>query len=199
MVAGRFRWALTAFALAVALAVSGCGDASAAPAPAANGVPAGAPALRLYAPPERSTPQPVTGELLDGTAFDLASLRGTVVVVNWWGSWCAPCRLETPDLVETYEATKDAGVAFLGVNVRDTRDAATSFTTDFRVPYPSIFDPAGRVALTFRDVPPTVVPTTVILDRSGRVAAAFRKVVDRAELEPAIRRIAAEGGATAGG
>ncbi|GAA0793401.1 TlpA family protein disulfide reductase [Spirilliplanes yamanashiensis] len=198
MISSRSRGACTAAAIAAALALAGCGDAAPTPAAGTADLAAGAPVSQLYPPPERTTPQPVTGELLDGTPFDLLSLRGKVVVVNWWGSWCAPCRVETPDLVAAYEATEEEGVAFLGVNVRDTRDAATSFSTDFRVPYPSVFDPAGRVALAFRDVPPTVVPTTVILDRSGRVATAFRKVVTQDELESAIRGIATESGPTGG-
>ncbi len=147
----------------------------------------------VYAPEQRATPGPVTGELLDGTAFDLTSLRGQVVVVNWWGSWCAPCRVETKHLVAAYQATKDLGVAFLGVDVRDSRDAAQAFDADFGVPYPSLFDPAGQTALQFAKVNPNVVPTTVVLDRSGRVAAIFRKALVAGELEPVVEQVAAEG------
>jgi peroxiredoxin len=101
--------------------------------------------------------------------------------------------VETPDLEATYQAAKDAGVAFLGVDIRDGRDAAKAFVADFGVTYPSLFDPAGRVALAVNDVPPNVVPVTVVLDRRHRVAAVFGKRVTRYELEPVIREIAAEG------
>jgi thiol-disulfide isomerase/thioredoxin len=137
-------------------------------------------------------PGPVTGDLLDGTSFDLAKQRGTVVVVNFWASWCAPCRAESPQLVATYQATKDLGVTFLGVDIRDTKDAATSFSADFHIPYPSLFDPPGRVALAFRQVNPSVIPTTVVLDRQGTVAAVFRKAITQTELEPVVRATAAE-------
>ena len=202
MLADRSRWGAAALLTIVAL-TAGCGvdqqgaapasaDGGAAPASPTSGFVAGGPAVQFYAAAERTSPSPVTGELLDGGYFDLVSLRGKVVVINWWGSWCEPCRRETPHLMNAYNATKQVGVEFVGVDVRDSRDAATSFAADYQVTYPSIFDPAGTVALAFKEVPPTVVPTTVILDRSGRVAVAFRKVIGAGELEPIIRRIAAE-------
>jgi peroxiredoxin len=196
---GRARCALVVALLATAaLAGSGCaGNRPVPQAPTAGqgqGLAAGAPPVTVYPAGQRVAPDPVTGELLDGSRFDLASLHGSVVVLNWWGSWCAPCRIEAKDLVAAFEATKSLGVAFLGVNIRDGRDAAVSFATDFKISYPSLFDPAGRVALAFRDVTPNVIPATVIMDRSGRVAAAFRKVVTRDELEPVIRQVATEAG-----
>lgn len=133
----------------------------------------------------------MTGELLEGTSFDLADWHGQVVVSNWWGSWCAPCRAEADDLREVYEAT---GVEFLGVSVRDGRDAARSFHDAFDHAWPSLFDPGGQIAMNFRQVPPTVVPTTVVLDRDHRVAAAFRKRVYRHELEDAVRELATKQG-----
>lgn len=139
------------------------------------------------------TPAPsVSGELLDGTAFALGSLRGSVAVINVWGSWCAPCRAEAPDLEATYQATKGLGVAFVGVDIRDGRDAASAFVAGFGLSYPSLFDPAGRIVLAFRDVPPNVVPATILLDRRQRVAAVFRKAVTRRELEAAVRALATE-------
>src|SRR5437867_8922798 len=112
------------------------------------------------------TPAPaITGELLDGSRFDVAGWRGKVVVVNFWGSWCGPCRAEAPELQATWQASKALGVQFLGVDVRDGRDAATAFQADFGITYPSLFDPPGRVALGFTDVPPNVVPATLLLDR----------------------------------
>jgi len=186
------RRTLLAAAPGILAGLAGCGR---------PGRPSGTPAQQdearagtvvTFTTAERSPAVAMTGELLDGTAFDLAEWRSRVVVLNWWGSWCAPCRLEAPDLQAAYEATRELTVEFLGVDIRDERDAATAFLTDFGITYPSLFDPSGRVALAFRDVPPTVVPSTALLDRQHRLAAVFRRVVTQLELEAAVRALATE-------
>ena len=79
------------------------------------------------APGRRPQVTDVTGELLDGGRYEIARDRGKVVVVNFWGSWCAPCRAEADDLERTYQETKAKGVTFVGVNTRDDRDSAKAF------------------------------------------------------------------------
>ncbi|AEV81303.1 alkyl hydroperoxide reductase [Actinoplanes sp. SE50] len=133
----------------------------------------------------------VSGELLDGGAYNVADDRGKVVVVNFWGSWCAPCRAEAADLEKTYQATKARNVTFLGINSRDDRDSAKAFEKG-RVTYPSIYDYEGSVALKF-DVTQTSTPATLILDRQGRIAAAIRRSTTAGELQPLVERVAAEG------
>jgi thiol-disulfide isomerase/thioredoxin len=142
------------------------------------------------APGQRPEPPEVAGELLSGGTYDLADDRGRVVVVNFWGSWCGPCRAEAPDLEATYQATRDAGVRFLGINIQDPRDKALAFE-EGRVTYPSIFDPGSRLALAF-DIPPNSIPATIVLDREGRIAVVIRRAVLRKDLEPIVARIAAE-------
>jgi peroxiredoxin len=147
------------------------------------------------APDKRPPAGSMSGELLDGTRYDLSQDRGKVVVVNFWGSWCPPCRAEAVDLEQTYQATRDLGVAFVGVNSRDGRDAAKAFERGRGVTYPSVFDPSSAVALTF-DVTQVTTPSTLILDREGRIAVALRRFTTAAELQPLVERVAAEAGAS---
>ncbi|WBB56067.1 TlpA disulfide reductase family protein [Verrucosispora sp. WMMD573] len=148
------------------------------------------------APEQRSAAPKIAGELLAGGSYDVADQRGKVVVVNFWGSWCAPCRAEADDLENTYQATQDAGVTFLGINVQDSRDKAIAFE-EGRVSYPSIFDPGSRLALDM-DIPPNTIPATIVLDREGRIATVVRAAVRQEGLQPIVERIAAEAGAPAG-
>ena len=132
----------------------------------------------------------VSGELLEGGAYDSATSAGKVVVVNFWGSWCAPCRAEIDDLEAVYEATKASGVDFLGINIRDSRDAALAFHNQ-RVAYPSVFDPSSKLALGFQ-IPPNSIPATIVLDRAGDIAYVIRRGVTQQQLQPIVERVAAE-------
>ncbi|PZV96216.1 Thiol-disulfide isomerase or thioredoxin [Micromonospora phaseoli] len=147
-------------------------------------------------PDQRSAAPKITGELLPGGTYDVANQRGQVVVVNFWGSWCAPCRAEADDLENTYQATRASGVTFLGINVQDSRDKAIAFE-EGRVSYPSIFDPGSRLALAM-DIPPNTIPATVVLDREGRIATVIRAAVKQEGLQPIVERIAAESPEPAG-
>jgi thiol-disulfide isomerase/thioredoxin len=140
---------------------------------------------------DRKPAPELTGELLDGTGtFNLADHAGDVVVVNFWGSWCGPCVAEADDLEQAYQSTKDDGVTFVGVNIRDDRDKALRFA-QLRATYPSIFDPSSRAAIGFA-VPPTATPTTIVIDRQSRIAATVFGPIQRDNLEPVLTSLAAE-------
>jgi thiol-disulfide isomerase/thioredoxin len=145
----------------------------------------------VYPVADRKPAPAVSGKTLDDGTLDLATRRGHVVVLNFWASWCQPCRLESADLEAVHQSTKDSGVDFVGVDSRDEKDAAVSFVAG-RVTYPSLFDPAGRIALHFADVPPTTLPSTLIIDRSGKVAVVIRNAVRRADLARLVAQIGAE-------
>ncbi|WP_454231390.1 TlpA family protein disulfide reductase [Mycolicibacterium fortuitum] len=149
----------------------------------------------FYDPPsDRGSIGDLTGPLLqEERSFHLSEFSGKVAVVNVWGSWCGPCRTETPELERVFEATKSLGVAFLGIDVRDNLSSARDFVTDRHVQFPSIFDPSLRSLIALgKGYPTSVVPTTLVLDRRHRVAAVFLRALLAEDLHPVVQRIARE-------
>lgn len=143
--------------------------------------------------PDRRTPGNVSGELLDGTGqYSLADDRGKVVVVNLWGAWCAPCKVETPQFQQVYLDTQADGVQFVGFDVKDTRDKAEAFVEDNQITYPMVYDQATKVALQLGNLPVAGLPLTVLVDKQGRVAAAYVGITQPSKLKPAIATLVAE-------
>lgn len=143
-----------------------------------------------FVPPGRRKPAPaLSGPTVDGGRLDLADRRGRVVVVNFWASWCAPCRAETPGLVRVARAMPQ--VAFVGVNEKETSpSAARAFVKAQGVPYPSLVDRIGTLAARW---PVGVgLPYTFVLDRQGRIAARFTAGVVADDLTTVVRRVLAE-------
>ena len=141
---------------------------------------------QVLAESDRADAPSFEGELLDGTPFDSAELAGDVAVINFWGSWCAPCRVETPEFQAVYAAVRERGVQFLGIDVKDERQLASAFMANVGADYPSVFDPRGEVALAFRGFPANVVPSTILLDGEGRVAAVYTGAVSGDDLRSAL-------------
>ncbi|MBC9725004.1 thioredoxin family protein [Streptomyces sp. TRM68367] len=148
---------------------------------------------QYFEPGERTLAPALKGTTLDGEHIDIADLRGHVVVINVWGSWCAPCRKEAPELVRLAEKTEPLGVRFLGVNIRDNKSSAKAFEEDYGVPYPSIYDTNSRTLLGFKQFAPRAVPTTYVLDKAGTVAAIAIGPLTYRGFLPIIEGIEAEG------
>jgi thiol-disulfide isomerase/thioredoxin len=151
----------------------------------------------FYDPPQsRGRPGQLAGpDLMDpAKTVSLDDFAGKVVVVNVWGQWCGPCRAEIGQLQQVYDAARNQGVAFLGINVRDNqRQAARDFVVDRKVTFPSIYDPAMRTMIAFGGkYPTTVIPSTLVLDRQHRVAAVFLRELLAEDLQPIVARLAAE-------
>jgi len=103
----------------------------------------------------------------DGKPLRLAAFKGHPVVLNFWASWCAPCRAEAPTLESTYERYRGRGVVFIGVDLQaDTWDASRIFLKGFKITYPVGRDESGKVGRTYRVVG---IPTTYFIGRDGTI------------------------------
>jgi len=151
----------------------------------------------LYSAGHRPLAPDFTGTTLAGSRLSLSSYRGRVVVLNFWGSWCGPCRAEAPTLATAAQRYQPAGVAFLGVDERDTQASATAFEHGFGITYPSLADPSSLIALDFTSVVPLAgTPTTLVIDRTGRIAGAVFREATYPELTTILADVT---GPTAGG
>jgi thiol-disulfide isomerase/thioredoxin len=147
---------------------------------------------QYFKPGERTVTPTLKGTTLYGKHADTARMRGQVVVINIWGSWCAPCRKEAPELRKLAEKTEPLGVRFLGIDIRDNKSAAKAFERNYGITYPSIYDPEGRTVTHFEQLAPRAVPTTYVLDKEGRVAALSIGPLTYRDFHPIIKDIADE-------
>ena len=108
--------------------------------------------------------------LFDGQSLRLSDLRGKVVVLNFWASWCPPCRIEMPDFEEMWQEFKDRGVVFLGVAVSDVEEDSRAFAERLGVTYMLGLDTTGEITREYRV---TSLPTTLLIDRQGNQARRF--------------------------
>ncbi|MEX2458106.1 MAG: TlpA disulfide reductase family protein [Actinomycetota bacterium] len=142
---------------------------------------------------EISGPMPaIDGESLAGGGRVVREdYAGKVVVVNFWASWCAPCRREQPALQAVWERHRDDGVAVIGVNFRDDDDSARAYLREFEVGYPSVVDFPGTLLGRF-GIPG--LPGTVIVDASGEMRFRVLGTVNVGLLEDLIDRARSGGG-----
>jgi thiol-disulfide isomerase/thioredoxin len=134
----------------------------------------------------------VSGTTLAGSHLSLTSLRGKVVVVNFWGSWCAPCHEEEPAFAQLARDDAKKGVAFLGIDERDSVAAARSFEREYAVPYPSIFDGNESLALQFPHAVPASTPTTIVIGRDGQILAKVTGGLEFTQLRSLVDAVLAE-------
>lgn len=157
---------------------------------------AGDGSVREIAPADRGKPITFTGTSDGGDQVSSADFLGQVLVVNFWAGYCAPCRVEAPELEKLAKKWDGNGAAFLGVNTYDEAPTAQAFARTYGVTYPSIIDAkTGAVQLAFAgNVPPSALPTTIVLDSQGRVAARILGQLEAASILDAIIKTVADEG-----
>ncbi|WP_410606015.1 TlpA family protein disulfide reductase [Amycolatopsis sp. lyj-90] len=129
----------------------------------------------------------------EGKQLSIADFPGKVVVLNLWGQWCGPCRVEAPEMQKVYDQTKASGVQVVGIDLRDNdRQPPQDFMRDRKLTYPSIYDPSGRTLLQLSGYPRNIIPSTIVLDKQHRVAAVFLRDLLASDLLPVVERLAAE-------
>lgn len=134
---------------------------------------------------------PSEGGGRSGENIKLSELKGQVVLVNFWASWCGPCRKEMPLLEELYVKYKDLGVVFLGINVESESEKALKFLQTTPVSFPILMDKANSVTELYEV---DAMPTTVIIDRDGQIRTHHRGYRDGYEdlYEADIKKLARE-------
>ncbi len=187
------RWAVAAIAAGAVLA--GCAvSADGSPGATSGGYEAVDGSITVVPAVERKPAPDVAGTTLDGGRWSLAEHRGQVVVLNVWASWCAPCRAEAPALKSVSEEFAGQGVAFVGLNTRDSDVPALAFERKYAISYPSLVDRDGRLQLLFAgDLNPNAIPSTVVVDRDGRVAARILGRASEATLRSVVTALLDEG------
>ena len=196
-VAGRHAWGgVLVAAVAGALALTACSGGSNSVDPTAPGdyryvgaTPKG------HTIPEKN--RKLAGDatapyLRSSTDFSLTAMKGKVVVLNYWASWCPSCRAETGGLENTYVATKASGVTFVGIDVKDEPGPAASYVKQSKITYPIVSDEIAKTALDLGGIPTFSLPSTVVIDRQGKVAAVYTGLVQRGDLQPMLTALARE-------
>jgi thiol-disulfide isomerase/thioredoxin len=185
-----------AAAAALALGVAACSaGATAQDTAVGNGSSfvAGSYGTTVFHPGARPQAPQVSGTTLTGGTFRLSADRGSVVVVNFWGSWCTPCREEAPVLGALARHFAPDRVRFLGVDIRDDPASAAAFMRTYRISYPSLNDPNDLIALDFRSTaPPAGIPTTLVIDAGGQITARVIGPVSYDSLKTLIMQASAE-------
>jgi len=134
----------------------------------------------------RNQSQPTSGPApdftlltFDGSLFRLSEQRGRVVIINFWASWCIPCRAEAPILQAVWERYRDAGVVVVGIDYLDTDRDAGTFIEEFGLTYPNGPDLRTEISQAYRV---QGVPETFIVDQSGNIAQFIYGTVDESQI-----------------
>ncbi len=123
---------------------------------------------------------------VDGTSVRLSDFAGRPVFVNFWATWCGPCRKEMPEIVAANDRYADRGLAVIAVNLQEDREAAAGFAREFGMDFPTALDFKGEVGGAYRV---TGLPTSYFIDRSGVIQAVWFGPLSAEELDKQLRKI----------
>jgi peroxiredoxin len=144
---------LAAILLFLAMMVAACGESGAAVLPGVN---------------TGNRARDFALETVDGDKVSLKDYEGKVVLINFWATWCPPCKAEIPDIQSTYEGRRGDGFVVLGVNVEESRATVQQFMDEIEMTYPVLLDEGGKVLQTYRA---NGLPMSVIVDQEGVIQA----------------------------
>ena len=135
--------------------------------------------------PVKNTPVAAEFDLMDvdGQRHTLTMYRGKIVIVNFWATWCPPCRFELPAMEKVWERVKDKGVVILGINVGEDADTIFTFTADYPVTFPLLMDSDSKVTQIY---PVIGLPTTFVINPQGNII--YRAIGTRDWNEDALVR-----------
>lgn len=137
--------------------------------------------------PLREGPAPdFTLKLFDGGEISLSDLQGQIVVLNFWASWCAPCREEAPMLESVWQRYRGQGVTVIGVDYQDTEAPALAFIEEFGITYPNGPDPRSRIAKSYGV---QGVPETFVITHEGEIAEVFIGSPTEAQLATVLEQL----------
>jgi len=143
--------------------------------------------LTSHASLQVGSPVPEVGlTTFDGGSISLAAQRGRVVVINFFASWCPPCREEAADIQQTWRDYEQQGVQFYGIAYRNVASQAQTFLDEFGVTYPSAIDPGDRIARAYGV---TGVPETFVIDQQGLLVRHFPGPVTGEELSQELEKL----------
>lgn len=144
----------------------------------------GNPAARFAEGKTTSAPSFTLQRLAGDGSVRLASLRGKVVVINFWASWCEPCKREMPRLEQAWQRYRNRGVTFIGVNTTDFTGDAQKFVDRYRLTFPVVRDGNGRVLAKYGGLP---IPWTYFVNREGLIVGYIRGEVTAEALEDGLQ------------
>jgi cytochrome c biogenesis protein CcmG/thiol:disulfide interchange protein DsbE len=122
----------------------------------------------------------------EGNKLSLEDMRGKPVVINFWASWCPPCRVEAPLLEATWRAYKDRGVVFIGVDIQDKLEDALAYIREFDVTYPNGPDPTGEISINYGV---SGLPVTFFVSKTGVIVRRWVGAIERSVLFSSIEEI----------